>query len=1071
MDLRNRIHPFTDDPAYSKAIQALEHFRRIEACRLPGSAVSFFIQRLCGENAPQMLVLTASCQDGEIISEDLSSLGIPNTVLPAPELHTNRNAQANQRTITTFCSGLSRLCAGHPFVLICPVPAAVWKGLPEVRAHELHIRTDSEIHIEDLRKELTARNFQEQEEADSPGEFAVRGGIVDIFSRAQSKPVRLEFFGNTVESIRYFDPQSQRSISRISEFSLFDMEITDDTSPVGLLNLIPEQTLILFTDAPAAGKTADNLHGPDIVPWQTVLDQTRKFRTILFQPAMFFTPPESGHSFSICEPERPTDNLTDFLEESVRRYPHRMIYLCTVNQWERDVLETTVCGLDDPAPDRIRIIDLDISSGFTSTFRQLTVLSDKELFKKKKTSSYPASGPTSQIQTFFQVKKGDYVVHSRHGIGKCLGIRTLHKNGKHEDHLCLEYDKGTKLYIPSLNIGMVRKYVGSEEHPPDLDKIGGKSWKKKTEKIKKEVGKIAYDLVRIQAQRIENGGFEFSKDTLEHQKFASLFPFQETPDQIEAIHRLTEDMEEPLAMDRIICGDVGFGKTEVAARGAFKAVMDGKQVAVVSPTTVLTEQHYRTFCDRFREFPVLVERISRFIKGKKQKELLDRLAQGSIDIIIGTHRLLQKDVVFRDLGLLVVDEEHRFGVKDKERIKKMRANVDVLSLTATPIPRTLHLSLSGVKSISVLSTPPMNRLPIETHVERFDEGVIRKAILREKNRQGQIYMVHNRIESIRQFAEKIKKTVPELTFSILHGQMKESELSRNMEDFLLGKMDALITTSIIESGLDIPNVNTLIVDRADRFGLAQLHQLRGRIGRSDRQAYAYLLLPEDRPLAAKARKRLEAIESNSGLGVGFSLAMRDMEIRGAGNLLGDEQHGKIADVGYELYTRMLTEAIENQKGIEPEDEYETDIKTREPCFLPNDYIRSQTHKFQLYNRLYDARTIQDVDDASEDIRDRFGRIPQEVKNLIDIVKIRIFSRHLKIPSIEIKENGELIMNISEMEPGPIAMMVAPLRGYRFTNTRRMIMQLKKKPSRLHQVCAILTNALERIAQQTAAPSS
>ncbi|WP_163195356.1 transcription-repair coupling factor [Clostridium thermarum] len=636
---------------------------------------------------------------------------------------------------------------------------------------------------------------------------------------------------------------------------------------------------------------------------------------------------------------------------------------------------------------------------------KICVISDKEVFgesKRKTNKKIPKKG-ISKISSFTELKPGDYVVHVNHGIGVYKGIKGLEVEGLKRDFLEITYDGDDKLYVPVEQLDLVQKYIGSEGKAPRINKLGSNEWAKAKAKVKKSINEIAQDLVKLYAARSMVKGYRYSKDTVWQKQFEDEFPFEETPDQITSLQEIKADMESDKPMDRLLCGDVGYGKTEVAIRAAFKAVMDGKQVAFLVPTTILAEQHYNNMKKRFSDFPVRVDMISRFRTSAQVKETLKAVKEGNVDILIGTHRILQKDVQFKDLGMLIVDEEQRFGVAQKEKIKNLKKNIDVLTLTATPIPRTLHMSLSGVRDISVIETPPEERYPIQTYVVEYNDQLIRDAILREIGRGGQVFFVYNRVEDINQMAGYLKNLVPEARVAVAHGQMTERELEKVMMEFMNHDSDILVATTIIETGIDIQNVNTMIIYEADRMGLSQLYQLRGRVGRSNRIAYAYFTYKKDKILSEVAEKRLKAIKDFTELGSGFKIAMRDLEIRGAGNMMGSAQHGHMAVVGYDLYCRMLEDTIKLIKGEIEQEPVETTVEIKIDAYIPSSYIKNETQKIEVYKKIAAIDSFDDFMEVKEELEDRFSDIPQSVYNLMNIAYIRSLGKRLSI--VEIKERG------------------------------------------------------------------
>ena len=641
--------------------------------------------------------------------------------------------------------------------------------------------------------------------------------------------------------------------------------------------------------------------------------------------------------------------------------------------------------------------------GFECPDFKVSVISDKEVFgeaKKVLPKKKNKKKGVGKITSFTELKPGDYVVHANHGIGVFKGIKQIDVAGNTRDYLDIVYDKGDKLYVPVDQLDLVQKYIGSEGNTPKINKLGGTEWQKAKAKVRKSINEIAEDLVKLYATRAALKGYKYSKDTEWQKQFEDEFPYEETPDQLSSLEEIKKDMESDKPMDRLLCGDVGYGKTEVAIRAAFKAVMDGKQVAFLVPTTILAEQHYKNLTKRFSDFHVKIDMISRFRSTKEQRATLKALKEGNVDILIGTHRLVSKDIEFKDLGLLIVDEEQRFGVAQKEKIKNLKKNVDVLTLSATPIPRTLHMSLTGVRDISVIETPPEERYPIQTYVVEQNDQLIRDAILREMGRGGQVYFVYNRVESIEGMANYIRELVPECKVGIIHGQMTEKELETEMMNFMNKEYDVLVCTTIIETGIDIPNVNTMIVNNADKMGLSQLYQLRGRVGRSNRIAYAYFIYTKDKVLTEIAEKRLKALKDFTELGSGFKIAMRDLEIRGAGNMMGSSQHGHMAAIGYDLYCRMLEDTVKLIKGEIDKEPIETTVDIKIDAYIPSSYIQDEIQKIEIYKKIAAIESLEEYQDIKEELEDRYSALPEAVYNLMDIAYIKSLAKELLIEEIK-----------------------------------------------------------------------
>ena len=662
-----------------------------------------------------------------------------------------------------------------------------------------------------------------------------------------------------------------------------------------------------------------------------------------------------------------------------------------------------VSSIEQIKSGEVYIMKGELLSGFELPLEKFVLITERELFTKKAKKQKRVNTKLSnaeRIKNYSELKVGDYVVHVNHGIGKFLGIETLEINGIHKDYLHVRYHGDDKLFVPIEQIDQVQKYVGSEGKEPKIYKLGGSDWKKVKKKVEGSVQDIADDLIKLYAEREASRGYAFSPDGVEQQEFESSFPYQETDDQIRSISEIKKDMERERPMDRLLCGDVGYGKTEVAIRAAFKAIVEGKQVAFLVPTTILAQQHFETLRERFQDFPINIGLLNRFRSRKQQLETMKGLKEGSVDIVVGTHRLLSKDIVYKDLGLLIIDEEQRFGVSHKEKIKQLKANVDVLTLTATPIPRTLHMSMLGVRDLSVIETPPENRFPVQTYVVEYNAALVREAIERELSRDGQIYFLYNRVEDIERMAEQISMLVPDAKVAVAHGRMNEGELESVMYAFLDGQYDVLVSTTIIETGVDIPNVNTLIVHDADRMGLSTLYQLRGRVGRSNRVAYAYFTYKQDKVLTEVAEKRLQTIKEFTELGSGFKIAMRDLSIRGAGNLLGAQQHGFIDSVGFDLYSQMLKDAIEQRRGVKKEDLITVEIDIEVDAYLPDTYIQDSKQKIEMYKQFRRVETFDELNDVQDELMDRFGEFPVEVGYLCQVAHIKLLANAEKIELIK-----------------------------------------------------------------------
>jgi len=814
--------------------------------------------------------------------------------------------------------------------------------------------------------------------------------------------------------------------------------------PGTLIDYLPRNSMVIF-DEPSRLQESEEGYKREELEWQTSLIQAGEYlsdlrlaipleewKETLDRPMIYLS------LFLRQNPNTNPQNIVNFTSKAMQDFHGQFpILKGEIERWSKAKQAIVFLASDeDRAKRMLRIFedfqieaDLQLTStplkigkpviqigrifaGFELPLHSLVVITENELFskqQKRKTPKQKNISNAERIKNYSELNIGDYVVHINHGIGRYLGIETLEIGGIHKDYLHIKYAGNDKLYVPVEQIDQVQKYIGSEEKDPKLYTLGGSEWKKVKNKVQSSVQDIAADLLKLYAKREATVGYGYSKDSAMHREFDSLFPYQETEDQLRAIEEIKRDMERSRPMDRLLCGDVGYGKTEVAIRAAFKAVMDGKQVAVLVPTTILAQQHFETFRERFNEYPVHIEVMSRFRSRKEQNQTVKGLKDGIVDIVIGTHRLLSKDIIFKDLGLLIVDEEQRFGVTHKEKIKQLKENVDVLTLTATPIPRTLHMSMLGVRDLSVIETPPENRFPVQTYVLEYNGALVREAIERELSRGGQVFFLYNQVHDIDRMAEQVRALVPDARVAIAHGQMKETELEAIMIAFLEGEYDVLVSTTIIETGVDIPNVNTLIIYNADRMGLSQLYQLRGRVGRSNRMAYAYFTYQRDKVLTEDAEKRLHAIKEFTELGSGFKIAMRDLSIRGAGNLLGAEQHGFIASVGFDLYSQMLKEAIDELKGEKPKEEkIEFEVDLHIDAYLPDTYINDGKQKIEMYKKVAAIQSIEESKDVEQEFQDRFGQLPAPVKRLLAVSRLKVYGKALFFESMVLK-NDQLKM--------------------------------------------------------------
>ena len=888
-----------------------------------------------------------------------------------------------------------------------------------LKGQSLHFALNDAIERDVALEQLVTIGYERVDQVEQRGHFAVRGDILDIYPVNSDHPIRIEFFGDEIDTLRFFSVENQRSIEQIESYTVTPFFLGKSDADSTLLSYVKEGTLIY--DEPGRIQEAlkkflkeDPTHRKNHCDWnelqRTVDAMNQVAFTFMQQRSIGLTGfnPIGIQGKTMTSFERQIPLLTDEIKHW-HRLNHQVVLVLN-NQQRREGIERALEGENIAfihsdtwiaKPNTVVILKGLLTDGFELPNSHLVVVVEGNIYgqQKRKLRNKPKKG--QEINYFTDLTPGDYVVHNMHGIGKYIGLKTIETEGIHRDYIEIAYAGTDKLFLPANNLDQLQKYIGNEGDVPRINKMGGRDWSKVVTKAKKSIDDLADKLVEIYAQREITEGFAFLPDQPWQQEFEDAFPYEETEDQLQATAEIKESMERPVPMDRLLAGDVGFGKTEVAMRAIFKAVMSGKQVAVLVPTTVLAQQHFQTFLNRFAPFGVKVDVLNRFRTTLEKKQILKGVEDGSIDVLIGTHSLLNKKVVFKDLGMLVVDEEQRFGVAQKEKWKEWASNIDVLTLSATPIPRTLHMSLVGVREMSVINTPPEERLPVQTYVVEYDMNLIADAIKRELARGGQVYFVYNRVASINHMGELLESALPGLRYAIAHGQMTGRQIEEIMTDFYEGHYDVLLSTSIIETGLDIPNANTIIIYDADRLGLSQLYQMRGRVGRSRRRAYAYFMYRPDKILSEAAEKRLKAIEEFTELGAGFKLAMRDLEIRGAGNLLGSQQHGNIASVGFGMYVSMLEEAIAKAQNKEVERDVSIDpaIDLEVDAFIDDAYIKDSARKISVYQRLLHIKSKEQLDDMTDELIDRFGTPTDPVDRLLRIAQIKEQARILGIKSI------------------------------------------------------------------------
>ena len=996
---------------------------------LAGSQKHTIVAAAYQENPKTTIIITKAQENIEDWYSDLGAL-LPNTnILELPALDvmsvtaTAKSLELKARRMKV----LGLLTRKEPAIILVSANAAMQKDMSKQDFENASIQLEiNKIYDYDkILKQLVSLGYEHTDKIEQIGQFCARGGIIDVYPINSDTPIRIEFFDNEIESIREFDIDSQCSLNNIAKCEILPLIQMDNNGVSSIFLAYLHKNCNVILDEPlhlkeaVIGSVKENPEIKEFVyEWNYILAAAKKHNLMYISLMMQRIPdtePESLISVAV-KSTAPFQKQMHLLGEEIKNWLEQQneILICLGDKekihYLQDVLEQQkifVSRADEPtelSKDRVTFIVGSLLNGFEFPQSKLVVITEKDILGRQKKKLRPrqsGKNKNEKIAHFRDINIGDYVVHVNHGIGKYLGVETLKIGNVHRDYLHIKYSGTDKLFVPTDQVNLIQKYIGSEGEVPRLSKMNGTTWKKAKAKAKASVENIAKELINLYAQRKNGKGFAFAPDTPWQKEFEDAFPYEETTDQLKAISEIKADMEKADPMDRLLCGDVGFGKTEVAIRAAFKAVMNNKQVAVLVPTTVLVQQHYQTFSNRFNEFGPKIGIICRFNSPKEQKKVLEDLELGQIDILIGTHAILnEKKVKFKDLGLLIVDEEQRFGVKQKEKIKRISKNIDVLSLSATPIPRTLHMSLVGARDMSVIETPPQERFPVQTYVIENNDMIIKDAIKREIRRGGQVYFIYNRVESIENMYLHLTAMLPDVKIGIAHGQMGEEELERAMLNFYEGKYDILLATSIIENGLDVSNANTIIIYDADYFGLSQLYQMRGRVGRSKQMAFAYFIYQKDKILSETAEKRLQAIKEFAQLGSGFKIAMRDLEIRGAGDLLGSQQHGHISSVGFEMYCRLLEEAVETlQTGKPPKEIIEPTIELKEDAYLDGEYINDATNKIEVYQRIAAIRTNKHADQLEEELLDRFGPMTVPVMKLMKIARIKNYARDLGIKSI------------------------------------------------------------------------
>ncbi|PIU51103.1 transcription-repair coupling factor [Candidatus Desantisbacteria bacterium CG07_land_8_20_14_0_80_39_15] len=1030
--MKEFIDAIKETGAFKELVRKTKGDREIWLSNLCGSAFSCVIAGL-QEKVDMPLLIILPEEEIEEIQEDLNAMGVEGTLIfPQRETLEGENLSPysevfSQRMVTllslteTQARGTrrgthQRWVSGSCGYIVITSPQAIFEKLPSPDIFKKQIRKiklGDRIDREEFIHYLINCGYTRCDQVTLKGDFSIRGGIIDIYIPVFINPARIELFGDEISSIREFDSESQISIKQIKETVVVpSKEFFGETGNSTLLDHLPGKTLIFIREPLQIEKnsrvnSATTISLINQATTSTIVHCSPSSVDALYKPIDFSTQPLHIIPFK----ETRENRISVFIDE-IKKLKSSKFNVLLLAEYAGQAERMKELLKEYDLYTSIEVLNL--SHGWIDLNSRIGVIVLKEVFGISKVRRHRRIPEwTTYPRGAEPLTPDDYVVHINYGIGIFRDIEKIPVEGNLQDFFLIEYAEGDKLYVPLDQLNRIQKYVGKMDPPPSVNRLGTAQWQRVQMRVKKSVEEHAKELLNLYAWRKSVKGCIFSKDTHWQEEFELGFPYEETPDQSRATTEVKEDMEKETPMDRLLCGDVGYGKTEVAIRSAFKAVMDGKQVAVLVPTTILAEQHFQTFTERMAEFPIRTEALSRFKSEEEQKKIIKDLKENKIEIIIGTHRLIQKDIKFHDLGLLIIDEEQRFGVLQKEYIKKLKKEVDVLTLSATPIPRTLYMSMSGIRDISIIETPPPERLSIRTFVMEFNTEVIRTAILREMERKGQVFYVHNRVETLQIHAHHLKNLIPDARIAIAHGQMEEKTLEKIMIGFLNRELDVLVSTDIIGAGLDIANANTIIVTDAQDFGLAQLYQLRGRVGRAGHQAYAYIFYNPELVLTDQAHKRLKAISEFVQLGSGLKLAMKDLEIRGAGNILGRDQHGHIQRVGLELYCKMLEETVAELKGEPVKEEIEPVIKLKVNAHIPDEYIGNIEQKTILYKRMVGISDLDEIKELKEELRDRFGELPEPVKKLMEVLEIRILAKNVRVRSIEMKGNYAIISHNSK----------------------------------------------------------
>ena len=1009
--LQPLVHRLKGHSGFSTVVDALLAGGRASLDGVWGSARALLAAALSDAGEKTLLVICPKPEQAEALFDELENFSdVPRFLLPAWE------TEPGERILYDEIYGgrlrVLKWLAEKPStgIIVSSIPALMQpiSDVSQLEAHTRRIVVGEKLDPSALRSWLVEQGFHPTSAVELPGESSGRGGIVDVFAPDWDNPVRIEFFGDEIESIRGFEVATQRSIGSLeaAEITLFE---PNDPGESFVTDHLPQDAWIVSIEPTEIEKEAKHYHEllehPEFVHGHRKV--TARFESFaqLSAEAIAHNPMQVRARLPFESVERFSGEISKVRDELEAIGADHDVFVVCHNEAEAKRLDELFAETELAKNKRLHFPLGTLHEGFRLTQDNVVVVGGAQLFSRTDLTRKAKRHVGRAIDSFLDLREGELVVHLAHGIGRYRGLELLDRENQSEEHLAIEFAGGTKIFVPASRIALVQKYVGGTKGRPRLAKVGGKAWSKQKLSVEQAVNDMAVEMLELQANRMSRPGIAFNSDSLWQQEFDASFPYRETEDQITAISTIKSDMIQGRPMDRLLCGDVGFGKTEVAMRAAFKAVDNGYQVAVLVPTTILAAQHWHTFRQRMAEFPFEIGVLSRFSTRSEQNETIKRVADGSVDIIIGTHRLAQKDVTFANLGLVVIDEEQRFGVEIKERLKTYRETVDILTMTATPIPRTLHMAMLGARDISNLHSAPADRIAVETRVTRFDEDLIRHAVMRELNRDGQIYFVHNRIHDIELLADKLRRIVPEATIEIGHGQMPEGKLEEVMTDFVNHRFDLLLATTIVESGLDIAAANTIFIDDANRYGLADLHQLRGRVGRYKHRAYCYLLIDPDKSITPNAAKRMRAIEEYSEIGAGFAISMRDLEIRGAGNILGTQQSGHIATVGYELYCQLVEGAVRKLKRQPPRRTLDVDIDLPGEAYFPRHYVSDMRAKLDIYRRLGRVESYDDVEEIENELVDRFGALPPPAARMLALARLRLDVSFWAIHTVGIEGQG------------------------------------------------------------------